>query len=172
MTDRLQKACERKFEHYVEMLFNVGETAFAACLREQADPIEIYFRLADLDGKAKQARRWFARHAPCRYQPLPLIHYGEIENIMCSSDLHRHLTVYFSYSLRRQDFDYAQHPGFYEYSRGLLADPDCPISLRADPELLQDFPPQMLPTGPLDEGVYWRPLTRVGAAADVGLTVL
>src|SRR5262245_44352349 len=114
MTDRLRKTCERKFEHYVEMLFNVGESAFTACLREQPDPIECYMRLLDLDTRAKRARAWFARREPCRYQPLPLIYYDEQENVICGGDLPRHLVVYYANSLRRRDFDYLNHPLFYD----------------------------------------------------------
>jgi len=90
----------------------------------------------------------------CRFQPLPLVHYDEIEKIFCSSDFHRHLTAYYSYSLRGQGFDYIKHPGLYEYGRGLLADPDCPIDLKGDKELMEDFPPRRLPG--LD-GIYWSP---------------
>jgi hypothetical protein len=107
--------------------------------------------------RVQRARRWFARNAPCRYQPLPLVHYDEQEKILCSSDMHRHLVVYYSYSLRRQGFNYLKHPLLGDYARGLLADPDCPDYLKGNAELLADFPPQMLPTGRLDEGIYWRP---------------
>ena len=148
MNDRLLERCsvefERGIERYAEMLFANcdGVNAFAACLREH--PAR-YMQLLDLAERARRAVTWFARHAPCRYQPLPLVHYDEQENILCSGDLHRHLTVYYSYSLRGQGFDYLKHPGFYEYGRGLLADPDCPIDLRNDRELLRDFPPKVLP---------------------------
>src|SRR4051812_4902217 len=122
MTDRLTKTCELGFGHYAELLFRGGENAFAACLREQPDPIELYFRLLDLDNKAKRARAWFASREPCRFQPLPLVYYDEQENIMCSGDLARHLTVYYSQSLRRRDFDYLNHPLFYDFARGVMAD--------------------------------------------------
>ena len=98
MNDRLLERCavefERGIERYAEMLFANcdGVNAFAACLREHPAG---YMRLLDLAERAKRAVFWFARHAPCRYQPLPLVHYDEQENILCSGDLHRHLTVYF-----------------------------------------------------------------------------
>ena len=87
-------------------------------------------RLLDLADRAKRARVWFARHVPCRFQPLPLVFYDEQEDALCSGDLHRHLVVYYSYSLRGQGFDYLKHPLFFDYGRGLLADPDCPIDLQ------------------------------------------
>src|SRR4029077_8346587 len=91
MIDRLQKACEHELERYVEMMFSAGsESALAACLRELADPIECYFQLADLDNRAKQARAWFAKREPCRFQPLPLVYYNEQETVMCGSNLPRH----------------------------------------------------------------------------------
>ena len=95
----------------------MAQSAFQACLREHPAG---YLQLQDLAERAMRACSWFARHAPCRFQPLPLVHYDEMEKIFCSSDFHRHLTVYYSYSLRGQGFDYVKHPGLYEYGRGLV----------------------------------------------------
>jgi hypothetical protein len=53
-----------------------------------------------------------------------------------------------------QGFNYLKHPGFCEYGWGLLADPDCPIDLQGDRELLADVPPKRL--AGLD-GIYWSP---------------
>jgi hypothetical protein len=104
MADKLIEAYghefERGIERFAEMLFSgrVGENAFAACLREHPDPTEGYMQLMDLAERAVRARRWFARHVSCRFQPLPLVLYDEQENILCSGDMHRHLTVYYSYA--------------------------------------------------------------------------
>ena len=157
---------ERGIERFAEMLFTgrVGENAFEACLREHPDPTEGYMQLMNLAERAKRARRWHGKNVPRRFQPLPLIYYDEMEKILCSGDMHRHLVVYYSYSLRRQGFNYLKHPLFFDYARALLADPDCPSHLQGDPELLADFPPQMLPTGRLDAGIYWRPPARTPPA--------
>jgi hypothetical protein len=159
VTERAAIEVERGIERFAEMLFTgcEGVNPFEACLREHPDPAEGYMQLLDLAERVQRARRWFARNAPCRYQPLPLVHYDEQEKILCSSDMHRHLVVYYSYSLRRQGFNYLKHPLLGDYARGLLADPDCPDYLKGNAELLADFPPRMLPTGRLDEGIYWRP---------------
>lgn len=159
MSDQLTKVAESEFERgierYAEMLFSgcVGENqnAFQACLREHPDG---YVQLLDLAERAMRACGWFARHCACRYQPLPLVFYDEQEHILCGGDLHRHLVVYYSYSLRGQGFDYIKHPGFYEYGRGLLADPDCPSELQGDKELMRDFPPKVLPGL---KGIHWSP---------------
>jgi hypothetical protein len=147
---------ERGIERYAEMLFanrvSENQNAFDACLREHP---EGYMRLLDLAERAMRARNWFARHAACRFQPLTLTFYDDQEDALCSGDLNRHVVVYYSYSLRGQGFDYLKHPGFYEYGRGLLADPDCPIDLRDDQELLADFPPKPLPGL---AGIYWSPV--------------
>ena len=58
-------------------------------------------QLLDLASRAVRARIWFGQHVPCRYQPLPLFHYDEMETIMCSGDFSRHLVVYYSNSLQR-----------------------------------------------------------------------
>jgi hypothetical protein len=181
MTDKLIEVSgcefERGIERFADRLFSgiEGESAFAMCLREHPDPTEGYMKLLDLDARATRACRWFARNVPCRYQPLPLVHYDEQEKILCSSDMHRHCVVYYSYSLRRQGFNYLKHPLFYDYACALLADPDCPNYLQGNTELLAEFPPRMLPMGRLDEDIYWRPPARVGralrhpASTDVGL---
>ena len=123
---------ERGIERYANMLLaNRGrKSAFEVCLHEHP---EGYMQLLDLAERGRRAVAWFARHAPCRYQPLPISD-DEQEHALCG-DVHRLLTVFFSCSLRRQGFDYVLHPGFYQYSTGLLADPYCPVPV--NPELLQ-----------------------------------
>jgi hypothetical protein len=161
MRDKLIEVSECEFEHgierFAEMMFFGHQDAFAACLREHPDPAEGYMKLLDLAERAMRARAWFSKHVPSRFQPLPLVQYDEMENIFCSGDMHRHCVVYYSYSLRRQGFNYLKHPVFYDYTRALLADPNCPDYLQGNEELLADFPPRMFPTGRLDEGIYWRP---------------
>lgn len=141
---------ERGIERYANMLLaNRGrKSAFEVCLHEHP---EGYMQLLDLAERGRRAVAWFARHAPCRYQPLPISD-DEQEHALCG-DVHRLLTVFFSCSLRRQGFDYVLHPGFYQYSTGLLADPYCPVPV--NPELLRDFPPRRLMG--LD-GIYWSPV--------------
>jgi hypothetical protein len=157
MSDQLTKVAESAFERGIERFadrlftYSEGESAFEACLREHPAG---YMQLLDLAERAMRARNWFARHCACRFQPLPLVHYDEQEHILCSGDLHRHLVVYYSYSLRGQGFDYIKHPGFYEYGRGLLCDPACPGDLQNNRELMLDFPPKMLPG---IAGIYWNP---------------
>ena len=137
------------------MLFTGSQNAFVACLREQPD---CFMQLMDLASRALRARAWFARHVPCRYQPLPLVHYDEQEKIMCSGDFHRHLTVHYAHSLQRQNFDYLRHPSFYDYGLGVMAHPDGRASyLWDDKDLLLEFPPKPLPG--LYDGVHWRPVT-------------
>jgi hypothetical protein len=120
---------------------------------------ECYLELQDLAARAERARAWFARHAPEWCQPLPLLLYDEHETILCGGDWPRHLVMYYAGSLQQRKFDYLEHPPFYDYARGVLADPECPSHLRGDPELLAEFPPKPLPG--LVDGVCWRPMTTV-----------
>ena len=168
MDNRLLERSAVEFERYVEMLFTYGQNAFVACLREHPDPADCYMQLMDLASRALRARAWFAKHAPCRYQPLPLVYYDEQEKIMCSGDFHRHLTVYYADSLQRLNFNYLKHPSFYDYCRGVMAHPDGPIDLRDDKELLGEFPPKPLPG--LYDGIHWRPPGRI-AQSHGGLSV-
>jgi hypothetical protein len=162
MLERSAIEFERGIERFAEMLFHgcEGVNAFEACAREQP---ESYVQLLDLAERAMRAVSWFARHAQCRFQPLPLVHYDEVEKY-CAAATFTGISVNFSYSLRGQGFNYIRHPGFYEYGRGLLADPDCPIDLRNDRELLADFPPKVLPGL---SGIYWRPSARIGVTLPV-----
>jgi hypothetical protein len=166
--DKLLELCEREFQHgveyYADMLFTgrVGQNAFTACLREHPDPTECYMQLLDLVARALRARAWFARHVPCRLQPLPLVHYDEQEKIFCSGDFPRHLVAYYSCSLQRLNFNYLKHPLFYDYARGVMAHPDGPSYLQDDPELLAEFPPKPLPG--LVDGIHWQPSVRIDAS--------
>jgi hypothetical protein len=165
MDDRLKEACERQFEHYVEMLFTSrgrAEKAFTACLREHPEPAGCYMRLHDLACRAERAVAWFARHGPCEFQPLPLFD-DEQEKIICGGDLSRHLVVYYTNSLRQLEFDYLTHPLFFDYARGVMAHPDGPDHLLHMPEVLLDFPPKELPG--LVDGFNWLPPDRMGTAA-------
>ena len=148
MSDQLTKVAESEFERgierYAEMLFSdcVGESAFEACLREHP---EGYLQLQDLAERAMRACSWFARHVravtnPCRWS------FMTSKNTSCAAatctGTSRSITAI---RCGGQGFDYVKHPGFYEYCRGLLADPDCPSELRGDKELMRDFPPRPLP---------------------------
>ena len=164
-----ESAFERGIERFANLLFCEGEKkAVAACLREHPDPTEGYMRLQDLANRAERARIWFSQHgAPCWCQPLP-ISYDEQENILCSSYMLRHMLIYYTRSLRRLGFDFLKHPLFYDYARGVMAHPDGPEYLLTDAECLAQFPPRMLPTGCLDEGVYWSPVLRLEPKGRMG----
>ena len=143
---------ERGIERYANMLFANARAQECLCRRVCTSIPKATCSCWTWPNAARRAVAWFARHAPCRYQPLPISD-DEQEHVSVRGDVHRLLTVFFSCSLRRQGFDYVLHPGFYQYSTGLLADPYCPVPV--NPELLRDFPPRRLMG--LD-GIYWSPV--------------
>jgi hypothetical protein len=149
---------ERSVEHYAEILFqgrHHAQRAFATCVAEHPDPVPYILALMDLVRRAERARAWFAKHGPCWCQPLPLYWYDEQETIICSGDFSRHLVVYYAGSLQHLKFDYLTHPLFYDYARGVMAHPDCPIDLRADEDTLTNFPPKEL--AGLGDELIWSP---------------
>jgi hypothetical protein len=89
---------------------------------------------------ALQTQAWFGKQGPAWAQPLPLVHYAEQEKILCSSDLPRHLVVYYANSLQRLAFKYLEHPLFFDYARGVMCHPDGPTYLPGDPQLLASAP--------------------------------
>ena len=119
--------------------------------------------LIDLVRRAERAHAWFAKHGPCSCQPLPLYWYDEQETIICSGDFSRHLVVYYAGSLQRFKFDYLTHPLFFDYARGVMARPDCPIDLRDDEDAQQEFPPKEL--AGLDSELIWSPERAQGGKA-------
>ena len=159
MSGQLTKVAESEFERgierYAEMLFSgcVGENqnAFQACLREHPDG---YVQLLDLaNGRCGRAVGSpdivRAVTNPCRWS------FMTSKSTSCAvATFTGTWSVYYSYSLRGQGFDYIKHPGFYEFGRGLLADPDCPSELQGDKELMRDFPPKVLPGL---NGIHWSP---------------
>jgi hypothetical protein len=125
MSDQLTKVAESEFERGIERFANLlfcggAEKAIAACLREHADPTEVYMRLLDLDNRAKRARSWHAKHTPCWCQPLP-ISYDEQESILCSSYMLRHMLVYYTGSLRQLGYNFLKHPSFLSFACGMMA---------------------------------------------------
>jgi hypothetical protein len=64
---------------------------------------------------------------------------------------------YYSYSLQGRDFNYLEHPLFFDFARGVMASAHVgERGLHVDSELLAEFPAKELPG--LDELGRWRPL--------------
>ena len=81
----------------------------------------------------------------------------ERERLYCGSYFHQHLVAHYSESLVGRDFDYLDHPLFFDYARGALAAGVGEAGLLDDePELLVEFPPKVL--AGLDAGGRWCPL--------------
>jgi hypothetical protein len=83
-------------------------------------PLDYIIKLKRRVHDAMQTQAWFGKQGAAWAQPLPLVHYGEQEKILCSSDLPRHLVVYYANSLQRLAFKYLEHPLFFDYARGVM----------------------------------------------------
>ena len=64
-----------------------------------------------------------------------------------------HIVAHFAGSLRRQHWDYENHPSFEEYTRGVLASEHTPEFVKADEELRKKYPPR--PLRGLGRGLCW-----------------
>ena len=93
--------------------------------------------------RAVLARRWHAVNGPqdADLQPLPL-GCREMEDAKYQSEAGRMLAWY-SRSLAHNYYDIQQHPSFYEYACGILADEKVGSQLLE--ELRDRFPPRLLP---------------------------
>jgi hypothetical protein len=159
MCDHLAEQCAREFEAKVDRLaaaYKCGRVLVASpFFSERAVPVDDIPKLKLLVRNALRARAWHGRHAPAWAQPLPLSEI-EHEKIMCSGYFHRHLLSFYSYSLQGRDFNFLEHPLFYDYCRGAMAAHLGEAGLQNDRKLLAEFPPK--PLAGLDAQGHWRPL--------------
>jgi hypothetical protein len=102
--------------------------------------------------RALRARDWFARTGPQDAPPLPLS-YAEREE-MKRGGL-PHIVAWFARSLEARNYDFAGHPLFDDYARGVLASPYAPPRITEDDQLTKRYPPLRLPG--LGPGLYWDP---------------
>jgi hypothetical protein len=118
-------------------------------------PIDALRKLKRLVDNAHHARIWHARYGPPWTQPLPV---SELErfSLLDGTDKSRHLLAYYSESLDGRDYNYLEHPQFFDHGRAVMADPRTPEYLREDADLQILFPPK--PLAGLDEHQRWRPL--------------
>ena len=93
--------------------------------------------------RAVLARRWYAVNSPQDpdLQPLPL-GYLEMKDAKLQSEAGR-ILAWYSRSLAHIYYDIQQHPSFYEYACGILADEKVGSQLLE--ELRDRFPPRLLP---------------------------
>jgi hypothetical protein len=118
-------------------------------------PIDALRKLKRLVDNAHRARVWHSRYGPAWAQPLPLSEPEQI-SLLYGSDRPLYLLSYYSSSLEGRDYNYLEHPQFFDYGRAVMADPRTPEHLREDPDLQIHFPPK--PLAGLDEHQRWRPL--------------
>jgi hypothetical protein len=160
MCDDLIQHCVNEFEAKVDALAAAHRRGrilvSSPFFHERPVRIDDLPRLKLLVRNGLRAHAWFLRQGPASLQTLPLSE-DEHENILCSGFLHRHLVTYYSYSLQARDFDYLGHPLFFDFARGVMADPRTEEYLREDRQLLEEFPPK--PLAGLDERGCWRPLS-------------
>jgi hypothetical protein len=112
------------------------------------DPLEQQVTAA---ARALMARDYFAKMAPPDVQPLSLSYY-EREARKAGGLLH--IEAWYSRSLNAVDYDFAAHPQFEPYVRGVLASSYAPDFIKQDVNLQQRFPPR--PLKGLGHGLHWR----------------
>ena len=104
---------------------------------------------------ALAARKWLADNGPPDLKPLPLgynereaLKYGGID----------HILAWFARSLDCRHYDFAAHPSFDEYARGVMASEFCPYFIKDDETLQKRFPPRRLEW--LNNAMVWEPPAR------------
>jgi len=154
----LAECCASEFERYVDELVSrqkSGEVFVASPIFTGSFAIDDIPKLKRLVRNALRARAWFARHGPAWSPPLPLSTAERIAMLL-SDDNELFLVMLYSISLHARDYDFLGHPLFFDYARGLMADPRTPEGVREDPVLCAEYPGRPI-TG-LDERGQWRPL--------------
>ena len=133
MCDRLAEHCAREFERHVDELLSIhkrGRILVASpFFRERSVPVDDIPKLKLLVRNALRARAWFARHGPA-WSPLLPLSAAERIAMFLSDDGALHLIVLYSLSLHARDYDFLRHPLFFDYARGLMADPHAPLRRR------------------------------------------
>jgi hypothetical protein len=102
--------------------------------------------------RALAAREWFRQHAPPGMPELPLSS-AEIRKLIWSGNNRRVVVGLFANSLACANWAFEIHPVFRDYVCGVMASPDTSEHIRADPELLKEFPPK--PLEGLDSMLCW-----------------
>jgi len=159
MTNRLIEVCTNEFERHLERLFETAPripgTGMAITpviggrFRRWAD--HAYLFRCDCTGLISGER--FRQDEP-GWPVLPL-HEDAIAAAMDDDDHRLNLLGYYGKSLARMDWSYDAHPPFARYACGLMSYKHTPIGVRADPQLLAEFPPLPL-TGLTDGKLHWR----------------
>ena len=102
--------------------------------------------------EALAARQWFAKTGPRDAPRLPL---SRASRERRKSGGLPHIVAWFAESLKRMNYDYADHPPFVDYARGVMASPLAPDFVKLDADLLRRFPPRGLDG--LGPGLVWQP---------------
>jgi hypothetical protein len=106
--------------------------------------------------RALAARESFRQDAPPWAPDLPLSS-ADCEKMICGRSSKIALVGYYGRSLACANW--GVHPMFRDYACGLMASPDTPEHIRADPALLKEFPPRELPG--LDQSLCWNTFGRI-----------
>jgi hypothetical protein len=93
--------------------------------------------------RALLAREWFAKHGPADAPPL-LLSSGDIEDLKYGRGALQGIVSRFAYSLRSLKWDFARHPGFEAFARGVLASKKAPQFILEDKALRLRYPPRPL----------------------------
>jgi hypothetical protein len=158
-----------KFERHVDAEFEAarsralarGETSFRLSyfswqICVDSGLIAIHKREACL---RHAARKHFGAHKPSSWCPDLPVTVAEREKLENDEDVRFQLVNCFEMSLRCLGYDYLTHPPFHPYVCGILARPDAPDHLRTNPQLLQEFSPQLLEG--LDQAFCWNSLESI-----------
>ena len=145
-----------EIEQNVDRLFEANrgrDCARIPIIGDTYSPTENNVRpLKKLVCAALLAREWFYENGPGDAQPLPLS-WGEREHLK-SGGL-PHILAWFARSLAARDYNYLEHPPFFDYACGIMASQVTLDFVKNDPELQKRFPARVLDG--LNSGLVWDP---------------
>jgi hypothetical protein len=145
-----------EFEKYVNRLFQAKrrrDWALIPIVGGTYSPTEDNVRpLKKFVCAALLAREWFYENGPGDAQPLPLS-WAERERLKGGGV--PHILAWFARSLEARDYNYLEHPPFFDYACGVMASPVTLDRVKNDPELQKRFPPRVLDG--LNSGLVWEP---------------
>jgi hypothetical protein len=170
--NRLQHACERELERYIEELFR-HPRMISPTLAEV--PVVGGLFIVDLEHghllprvtAALVARERFRQDVP-GWPELPL-RWEDCQEMQDDDDPKARLLGFFGESLASTEpdlYDYEGHPRFPAFAAGLLAYEATPLELRNDRAMQRRFPPQRL-EGLCDGRMVWRSRQTIARDRDV-----
>jgi hypothetical protein len=145
-----------EIKQYVDRLFKANRKKSHVCdipiVGGHYVPTEDNVRpLKKIARAALAACEWFNKNGPADLQPLPL---SMDDREALKTGEAPHILAWFARSLEALDYNYLEHPSFWDYACGVMASEHAPKFIQKE-HLLKRFPPR--PLDGLGPGLYWQP---------------